>query len=329
MRSLQLFLELEVETLQRMGMLQASLPDHGSWARSATTAPPTAAPPSAAWVVHSQEGLAAASLTGAPWTPLGAVPTTTTTTTSPTATTSLKTSPTTSPPRAIPSAKAFLEAGNHGSPTNYSAVPLAAAELVLRSLDEDDSPAPQEAATAWLGAKTTTRHNDGDDPLLLSAPTRPAVRLGGDAVAVRFGLELRSTELRTRAHGRSTARNRGPVNEVVCGALMAAYERAGLSAKVLDVLRRAQRMGVEANTVMYNIAMSALGKAGEWQAAARLFGMVQEPDVVTFETLVAAYGMAGRVEEAEAAFAALQQAGHAPRDYAFCGLIAAYRCVFG
>lgn len=285
---MQLFLELEAETLHRMGHLDTPLPvQPGAWANAAT--PST-------WAMQSHEGMAAASLARGPWTPL---------------------TPLTPPmepgrPRAVPGNAAAPDAAVCGSPTSYSAVPLAAAELVLRSLDEDDADVSTEDAAPG--------------PSLL--PARRSVPMQRDGLASRFGLELRSAELRTRAHGRCTARNRGPVNEVVCGALMAAYERAGLWSKVVDVLRRAQRMGVQPNTVMYNIAMSALGKAGEWRAAARLFAMVPQPDVVTHETLVAAYGMAGRVEEAEAAFAALQQAQHAPRDYAYCGLIAAYRWVY-
>lgn len=43
------------------------------------------------------------------------------------------------------------------------------------------------------------------------------------------------------------------------------------------------------------------------------------------QTLIAAYGMAGRPEAAEAVFDAMAKTGYAPRDYAYCGLIAAYR----
>ena len=44
------------------------------------------------------------------------------------------------------------------------------------------------------------------------------------------------------------------------------------------------------------------------------------------QTLIAAYGMAGRPEAAEAVFEAMAKTGYAPRDYAYCGLVAAYRC---
>ena len=78
---------------------------------------------------------------------------------------------------------------------------------------------------------------------------------------------------------------------------------------------------------MYNTAMSALGKSGRWKAAENLFGEVPEPDSVTYETLIAAYGMAGQADQAEIAFKYMVDANYTPRDYAYCGLIAAHRCV--
>ena len=86
-------------------------------------------------------------------------------------------------------------------------------------------------------------------------------------------------------------------------------------------------MGIAPNTIMYNTAMSSLGKAGHWEAAEGLFREVPEPDAVTFETLIAAYGMAGQVSQAEIAFQYMLEAQHTPRDYAYCGLIAAHRSV--
>lgn len=40
--------------------------------------------------------------------------------------------------------------------------------------------------------------------------------------------------------------------------------------------------------------------------------------------MIAAYGMSGVADKAEATFAAMRAAGWAPRDYAYCGLIAAH-----
>lgn len=48
-------------------------------------------------------------------------------------------------------------------------------------------------------------------------------------------------------------------------------------------------------------------------------------DAITHETMVAAYGLAGQADAAEAAVDALVAAGHGPpRDYAWVGLIAAH-----
>ena len=84
-------------------------------------------------------------------------------------------------------------------------------------------------------------------------------------------------------------------------------------------------MGIVPNTIMYNTAMSALGKSGQWEAAEQLFSETAEPDAVTHETLIAAYGMAGQAAKAELAFKTMLEGKHTPRDYAYCGLIAAHR----
>ena len=91
------------------------------------------------------------------------------------------------------------------------------------------------------------------------------------------------------------------------------------------MLQRARNMGIEPNTIMYNTAISTLGKSGCWEAAEQLFGQIPSPDTVSHETMIAAYGLAGQSAKAEAFFTAMLEAGHMPRDYAFCGLIAAYR----
>lgn len=114
------------------------------------------------------------------------------------------------------------------------------------------------------------------------------------------------------------------VNEVVCGALMLAYERAGKWQEAVAVLTRAVALGIEPNTVMYNTAISAAGKAGQLDVAEQLFGMVKFPDAVTHETLVAAYGMAGLPVKAEGILQKMINAGFRPRDYAYCGVICAY-----
>lgn len=125
--------------------------------------------------------------------------------------------------------------------------------------------------------------------------------------------------------GRKLARPKpGKINEVVCGALMTAYSKAGKWSEAVGVLGRARRLGIKPNTVMYNSAISAAGKNGQVHVCEALFQEVEEPDSVTFETVLAAYGMAGNVERAEGVFSQMLEAGLQPRDYAFCGLIAAH-----
>lgn len=95
--------------------------------------------------------------------------------------------------------------------------------------------------------------------------------------------------------------------------------------QAIDLLGKARNLGITPNTIMYNTAMSSLGKSGQWEAAEKLFMETSEPDAVTHETLIAAYGMAGQASKAEMAFKTMLEARHTPRDYAYCGLIAAHR----
>jgi pentatricopeptide repeat protein len=120
---------------------------------------------------------------------------------------------------------------------------------------------------------------------------------------------------------------RSALNEVVCGALMAALERAGQARPAVRVLDRARALGIAPNAVMHNTALAALGRVGRWREAEALFNALPDAgrDGVTHETLVAAYGLAGQADRAEAALARLVAAGHGPpRDYAWVALIAAH-----
>jgi len=66
-------------------------------------------------------------------------------------------------------------------------------------------------------------------------------------------------------------RRNSPVNEVVCGALMLAYERSGKWEQAVGVIGRAKNMGIPPNNVMFNTAMSAAGKAARLDVARELF----------------------------------------------------------
>ncbi len=90
-------------------------------------------------------------------------------------------------------------------------------------------------------------------------------------------------------------------------------------------MERAQKVGVQANAYMRNIALSALGKCGRWLEAERLFETMPAPDTIAHETLMAAYSLSGQAERAECLFERMLQTGHQPRDYAYCSLIAGHR----
>eukprot|EP01023_Acetabularia_acetabulum_P005597 TRINITY_DN1229_c0_g1_i1.p1 TRINITY_DN1229_c0_g1~~TRINITY_DN1229_c0_g1_i1.p1 ORF type:complete len:763 (-),score=165.15 TRINITY_DN1229_c0_g1_i1:4347-6635(-) len=122
----------------------------------------------------------------------------------------------------------------------------------------------------------------------------------------------------------ASKRRNSPVNEVVCSALMLAYERAGKWEECIKVLSRARNMGVDPNVVMYNTALSAAGKASRVDIIANLFLEMPEPDATSFETLIAAYGTAGDAAKAEEVYQSMVSKGYIPREYAYCGLIAAY-----
>lgn len=159
--------------------------------------------------------------------------------------------------------------------------------------------------------------------LHLDLPVTPHLQLSiTGAAATAASKDATSTTI--KPHLKPLPKGRGPVNEVVCGALMLAYERAGKWKEAVAVLDRAKLLGITANTIMINTALSALGKRGQNVAAQALFDTHSLPDAVSYETLVAAHGMAGDVVAAESAFKGMIKAGFVPRDYAYCGLIAAH-----
>jgi pentatricopeptide repeat protein len=119
------------------------------------------------------------------------------------------------------------------------------------------------------------------------------------------------------------------INSVVVGAMIGACQRCGQWEEALRLLRRVvggELPGVELNTVMLNTCLSALGKAGEWETAGEVYGdHIGLCDRVSRETMIAALGGGGRAREAELMLQDMLERGETPRDYAFCGIIAAYR----
>ncbi len=185
------------------------------------------------------------------------------------------------------------------------------------------SPPPSPGAPGLPARAAWTAENAAVRGLSLDLPSAAAAE---EAAAAAASTSAAGAPARAgaAAGGAAAARARGALNEVVCGALMLAYERAGRWRECVAVLGRARALGLSPNTVMFNTALSALGKAGEARAAAALFAALPAPDAVSHETLVAAHGVAGDAAAAEAALAAMRAAGHAPRDYAWCGLVAAH-----
>ena len=137
-------------------------------------------------------------------------------------------------------------------------------------------------------------------------------------------LSASEREVSAAASGKSEGDHGPLLNEVVCGALMLAYERAGMWAEAIAVIGRCRALGIRPNTVMFNTGISAAGKAGQMDIAERLFAAVPRPDAITHETMVASHGLCGRPQQAEAALKRMIQAGFRPRCYAYCGLVAAY-----
>jgi pentatricopeptide repeat protein len=181
----------------------------------------------------------------------------------------------------------------------------------FRGVFDDGTSAPD-----WAGGTAAMQG------LHLDLPVIPPLQVSTSSAGAATSQDIPSTT--TKPHIKQLPKGRGPVNEVVCGALMLAYERAGKWKEAVAVLERAKLLGITANTIMINTALSALGKRGQNVAAQALFDTHPLPDAVSYETLVAAHGMAGDVVAAESAFKGMIKAGFVPRDYAYCGLIAAH-----
>ena len=182
-------------------------------------------------------------------------------------------------------------------------------------------------AEAGFVAPSLTLSDERHDPLLVSRHALESAAASSPSSASYGGIQGREPPVSGRQpqqHGSHPGPSAPLINEFVCGALMLAYERAGLWAEAVSVISRSRALGLRPNTIMFNTGISAAGKAGQLDVAERLFAMVTHPDAITHETLVASYGMCGRPEEAEAAMRKMIQAGFRPRCYAYCGLIAAH-----
>ena len=82
--------------------------------------------------------------------------------------------------------------------------------------------------------------------------------------------------------------------------------------------------GSPPNRIVYNTALSAMAKACKVKEAENILSQISNPDDITYETMIAVYGLAGQPEKAELIFSKLISEGYHPKDYAFCGLLASY-----
>eukprot|EP00898_Chlorokybus_atmophyticus_P003575 jgi/Chlat1/4218/Chrsp27S04304 len=138
------------------------------------------------------------------------------------------------------------------------------------------------------------------------------------AVAESWQCERAEHLLREMQHAGSTP------NVVVLGSMVHAYEKVQNWQGALSMLQLATDLGIERSNYLWTTAMSACGKSGQLQHVERLFKEMPTPDIVAWETLVAAYGKAGQHVKAQAAFDNMLAAGYKPRDYAIVGLVEAY-----
>lgn len=114
------------------------------------------------------------------------------------------------------------------------------------------------------------------------------------------------------------------VNAVICSSLMYAYEKGGCWEKAVEFLPVVDALGFGDVVIIRNIALSALAKAGQMSVAEGIFRQLQQPDGVSYETVIAGYGLSGDVEKAEMMLKDMAMAGFEPSDYSYCGLIAGY-----
>ncbi|KAK2080415.1 hypothetical protein QBZ16_000268 [Prototheca wickerhamii] len=210
--------------------------------------------------------------------------------------------------------------------------PLATAEGSEQSrLDNDDDPVRRLLCVQLGAALGGVDDGSGDeDPELEARRGAAAAAVAAWAQPATSSTIAQSypTPLPNETQPDDNNWSPSPINEVVCGAMMAVYERAGLPDRAVALFDRAPALGVRPNGVMLNAALSALGKAGRGEEAAALVARSGvRPDLATYELLIAGWAAAGRPAEAEAVLRALRAAGLAASQSAYAGLAQAYRRV--
>ncbi|GBG76730.1 hypothetical protein CBR_g22948 [Chara braunii] len=98
-------------------------------------------------------------------------------------------------------------------------------------------------------------------------------------------------------------------------------------AGVREMRRRFGKFGM--NVVAYNLAIRALGRAGEVEEALNLFLEMKKagvrPDVVTYSTVIAVYGTAKMLDGAVRTFRGMRAAGCEPNAVTYNAIIDAYK----
>ena len=86
---------------------------------------------------------------------------------------------------------------------------------------------PQPASGA--SSPSSSSHSSHSTVQLPAVPSCLTPQQGGasNGGPARWGLDMRGTEHKSKASQAAGRAGKGPVNEVVCGAMMLAYERAG------------------------------------------------------------------------------------------------------
>ncbi|KAJ1279677.1 hypothetical protein BS78_04G172700 [Paspalum vaginatum] len=78
-----------------------------------------------------------------------------------------------------------------------------------------------------------------------------------------------------------------------------------------------------ADVAVGNAAMSMYARCGQMASAARAFGSLRAPNLLSWNTLISGFGKQGHAGDAIAAFERMKEAGTAPDSITFTGLLAA------
>ncbi|KAL6538573.1 Pentatricopeptide repeat-containing protein, chloroplastic [Orobanche gracilis] len=111
--------------------------------------------------------------------------------------------------------------------------------------------------------------------------------------------------------------------------LIRAYGRAQYGEDALAVYREMKAKGLKPSVVLYNTILSTCANVGFTDEALEIFQDMKSsgtctPDNFTFSSLVAIYSRSGKVEEAEAAFNEMLEAGFQPNIFVLTSLIQCY-----